>query len=35
MIGDDGAMLLAESLRDAPRLEFLDVSLNEIGPAGF
>jgi hypothetical protein len=35
MIGDDGIILLSESLKDAPKLTFLDISLNEIGPAGF
>ena len=35
MIGDDGLTLLAESFRDAPSLTYLDISLNEIGPAGF
>ena len=35
MIGDDGLILLAESFRDAPSLTYLDISLNEIGPAGF
>ena len=35
MIGDDGIIVLAESLKDANRLTYLDISLNEIGPAGF
>ena len=35
MIGDDGIILLAESLRDNDTIQFLDISLNEIGPAGF
>jgi Ran GTPase-activating protein (RanGAP) involved in mRNA processing and transport len=35
MIGDDGVILLAESLKDAINLTYLDISLNEIGPAGF
>ena len=35
MIGDDGLTLLAESFKDAPNLTYLDISLNEIGPAGF
>ena len=35
MIGDDGVILLAESLRDAENLTHIDISLNEIGPVGF
>ena len=35
MIGDDGMILLADSLKDAMMLNTLDISLNEIGPAGF
>ena len=35
MIGDDGVIFLAESLKYAKKLTFLDISLNEIGPAGF
>lgn len=35
VIGDQGLILLSQSLRDATRLKELDVSLNEIGPAGF
>jgi hypothetical protein len=35
MIGDDGLIFLANSLKDAVSLTFLDISLNEIGPAGF
>ena len=35
MIGDDGIILLAESLKYAKNLIYLDISLNEIGPAGF
>lgn len=35
IIGDDGVLLLAQSLRDAINLKELDVSLNEIGPTGF
>jgi len=34
-IGDDGIILLAESLKSASSLTFLDISVNEIGPAGF
>ena len=35
MIGDDGIILLAQSFKEAPMLTYLDISLNEIGPAGF
>lgn len=35
IIGDQGVIMLAQSLRMAPNLKELDVSLNEIGPAGF
>lgn len=35
VIGDQGLILLSQSLRDATRLKELDVSLNEVGPAGF
>ena len=35
VIGDQGMILIAQSLRDAPQLKELDVSLNEIGPTGF
>ena len=35
MIGDDGIIYLAENLKTATALSFLDISLNEIGPAGF
>jgi hypothetical protein len=35
MIGDDGISLLAESFKQAQNLTYLDISLNEIGPAGF
>lgn len=35
MIGDDGMIVLAESLKDCTTLSHLDISLNEIGPAGF
>jgi len=35
MMGDDGVILLAESLKSAPTLTYLDISLNEIGPVGF
>ena len=35
IIGDDGLILIAQSLRDAPSLKDLDISLNEIGPVGF
>jgi len=35
MIGDDGIIHLSENLRGAKKLETLDISLNEIGPAGF
>jgi len=34
-MGDDGVILLAESLKCAPSLTYLDISLNEIGPVGF
>ena len=35
MIGDDGMLVLADSLKEAITLNSLDISLNEIGPAGF
>jgi len=35
VIGDQGMILLAQSLREAPTLKEIDVSLNEIGPTGF
>ena len=35
MIGDEGMLSLAECLKDAIMLQHLDISLNEIGPAGF
>ena len=35
VIGDQGMILLAQSLIHAPNLKELDVSLNEIGPTGF
>ena len=35
MIGDDGIILLAESLKNGGSLQYLDISLNEVGPAGF
>lgn len=35
VIGDQGMILLAQSLPQAPELIELDVSLNEIGPNGF
>ena len=35
VIGDQGMILLAQSLVSAPNLKELDVSLNEIGPTGF
>ena len=35
IIGDDGLILIAQAIRDAPHLKELDVSLNEIGPTGF
>jgi len=35
MIGDDGMLLISECLKDAIMLQHLDISLNEIGPAGF
>ena len=35
MIGDDGLVLLAESLKTCPTLTYLDISLNEIGSMGF
>ena len=35
VIGDQGMILLAQSLQYAPNLKELDVSLNEIGPTGF
>ncbi len=35
IIGDDGLILISQSLRDAPNLKELDISLNEIGPTGF
>lgn len=35
MIGDEGMITLTESLKDAIMLQTLDISLNEIGPAGF
>jgi len=35
MMGDDGLILLAESLKSASTLTYLDISLNEIGPVGF
>jgi Ran GTPase-activating protein (RanGAP) involved in mRNA processing and transport len=35
MIGDEGMLVLADSLKDAIMLQNLDISLNEIGPAGF
>ena len=35
MIGDDGVVLLAESIREAQNLWYMDIGLNEIGPSGF
>ena len=35
MIGDDGLLVLSDSLKEAITLNSLDISLNEIGPAGF
>ena len=35
MIGDEGMLSLTECLKDAVMLQHLDISLNEIGPAGF
>ena len=35
MIGDDGLVLLAESLKTCPTMTYLDISLNEVGPLGF
>jgi Ran GTPase-activating protein (RanGAP) involved in mRNA processing and transport len=35
IIGDEGMILIAESLSSSPCLKELDISLNEIGPAGF
>lgn len=35
IIGDDGLILIAQSLKDAPNLREIDISLNEIGPTGF
>ena len=35
VIGDQGMILLAQSLRFAQNLIEIDVSLNEIGPTGF
>ena len=35
MIGDDGLIYLAESVKTAQKLTYLDISNNEIGPAGF
>ena len=35
IIGDEGLILLSQNLKDATSLKELDISLNEIGPAGF
>jgi hypothetical protein len=35
MIGDEGMISLAESIKETTKLTFLDISLNEIGPSGF
>ena len=35
IIGDEGMILIAENLSSTPCLKELDISLNEIGPAGF
>ena len=35
IIGDEGMILIAQSLPQAPNLKELDISLNEIGPQGF
>jgi len=35
MIGDEGMQVLSECLKEAMALNHLDISLNEIGPAGF
>ena len=32
MIGDEGMISLAESIKETTKLSFLDISLNEIGP---
>lgn len=34
-MGDDGIMVIADALKEAPRLKHFDCSHNEIGPAGF
>ena len=35
IIGDEGMILLAQSMSSSTQLKELDISLNEIGPAGF
>lgn len=35
VIGDEGIMLIAAALKEAPNLKEIDISLNEVGPAGF
>jgi hypothetical protein len=35
MIGDEGICSIAEQLRTCKSLNYLDISLNEIGPVGF
>jgi Ran GTPase-activating protein (RanGAP) involved in mRNA processing and transport len=35
VIGDQGMVLLAKGIAQAPNIRELDISLNEIGPDGF
>ena len=35
VIGDQGMVLLAKGIAQAPNIKELDISLNEIGPDGF